>query len=144
MMNLEVWEHELEYYYDDTIYITYYSDTGKAYIDIGKDVEPEFSGKDISEIETSFRMAENENDFSGFASGITALTEKIANPDDGQICCDWDCCDCGSAFRCWRNVNKKAQKAEPICIKFIIVLRFVIWYTVIRKSRFRMAVPEKL
>ena len=44
----EVWEHELEYYYDDTIYITYYSDTGKAYIDIGKDVEPEFSGKDIS------------------------------------------------------------------------------------------------
>ena len=78
----EVWEHELEYYYDDTIYITYYSDTGKAYIDIGKDVEPEFSGKDISEIETSFRMAENENDFSGFASGITALTEKIANPDE--------------------------------------------------------------
>ena len=79
----DVWEHELEYYYYDTIYITYYSDTGKAYIDIGKNTGIGLSNRNIENIEAVFEAATGENDFSGFSSGVTALAEKISDPDAG-------------------------------------------------------------
>lgn len=71
------WEQKMEYYYKDAIFLTYYADTGAAFIDIGENCGIELSDKALKTIEESFKAISAENDYSGFANGVNALAEAI-------------------------------------------------------------------
>lgn len=75
-----LWEHEMDYYYRDAIYITYYGDTGGAFIDIGEDTGIKLSDSEIQQLEAAFKAASDKSDCSGFAAGVTALAEAVAAP----------------------------------------------------------------
>lgn len=73
------WEHELDYYYRDAIYITYYSETGTAFVDIGEDTGIQLSQQKLERIESAFAPASGA-DQAGFAAGISALADAAAAP----------------------------------------------------------------
>lgn len=74
------WEHEMDYYYRDAIYITYYSETGTAFVDVGEDTGIQLSQRKLEEIERAFAPASGA-DQSGFAAGVTALADAVTGTD---------------------------------------------------------------
>lgn len=77
------WLHKLDYYFRDAIYITYYSGSGQAYLDIGENAGIQLSQRDIEKVEKAFQPAQEAGDLSGFSAGIGALTETIAREESG-------------------------------------------------------------
>lgn len=81
----DLWEHEMDYYYKDAIYITYYGDTGDVFIDIGEDTSIKLSEKEIEKLESTFVAASDASDSSGFAAGVAALAEAVAASDEKGV-----------------------------------------------------------
>ena len=78
-----LWENELEYYFQDAIYITYFGKSGKALIDIGEQTGIQLSDRQIEELEAAFQPGTDERDAAGFAAGVSALRDAVANADKG-------------------------------------------------------------
>lgn len=78
-----LWENELEYYFQDAIYITYFGKTGSAFIDIGEQTGIRLSDRQLEELEAAFQPGTDEGDSTGFAAGVSALTNAVANADNG-------------------------------------------------------------
>jgi len=71
------WEHKMDYYYQDTIWITYHTDTGDALLDIGAQVRPKLSKGEIEAIQAAFLPVSDPHDLSGFQAGVDALAEAL-------------------------------------------------------------------
>jgi hypothetical protein len=62
-------------YFEDSIYIYYNGSTGTCFVNIGD--QTGLSVQNLDAVESSFKPAENENDYSGFAAGVDALDKAI-------------------------------------------------------------------
>lgn len=78
------WEHKLEYYFRDTVYITYFAKTGRAFIDIGEETPIHLSKKTLEKIETSFSPS-TPDDISGFQEGIAELAANIQGSAESPL-----------------------------------------------------------
>lgn len=74
------WEHPLDYYFRDTVYITYFAKTGTALVDIGEETGIHISKKTLREIESAFSPS-YPDDLSGFQKGIAELADHISQSD---------------------------------------------------------------
>ena len=75
-----LWEHELEYYFQDAIYLSYFSQTGTAFLDIGKNTGVALSDKRLRELEAAFGPS-TDGDAAGFRAGVENLAAVLAEMD---------------------------------------------------------------
>lgn len=77
------WEQTLDYYFRDAIYLTYYTDTGLARIDIGENAGVTLTQAEVERLEAAFQPPAADGDLSGFAAGIAALAEAVESAESG-------------------------------------------------------------
>lgn len=75
-----LWEHELEYYFKDAIYLSYYSQTGTAFLDFGENTGVVLPDERILELEAAFGPS-TDSDAAGFRAGVENLAAVLAEMD---------------------------------------------------------------
>ena len=75
-----LWEHELEYYFRDAVYLSYFSQTGTALLDFGEDTGIVLSDEQVRELEAAFGPSAD-GDAAGFRAGIDLLAATLAEMD---------------------------------------------------------------
>lgn len=75
-----LWEHEQEFYFNDALYLSYYSQTGTAFLDFGKNTGVTLSDERLRELEAAFEPS-TDDDAAGFRSGVENLTAVLAKMD---------------------------------------------------------------
>lgn len=75
-----LWEHELEYYYQDAIYLSYFSQTGTAFLDFGENTGVALPDERILELEAAFGPS-SDSDAAGFRAGVENLAATVAEMD---------------------------------------------------------------
>lgn len=76
-----LWEHPLEYYFEDALYLTYYSQTGTAFLDFGKNTGVKLSDKQLRELEAAFAPSADGSGADGFRAGTDRLAAALAKMD---------------------------------------------------------------
>lgn len=75
-----LWEHEMEYYFKDALYLSYYSQTGTALLDFGENTGVALTDERLRKLEAAFSPSTS-GDAAGFRGGVENLTAVLAEMD---------------------------------------------------------------